>query len=301
MQNTKALRVRYNNEWPSRLLFPAELSLQRRLDENNLQQAFSPAKLNYSDDQEFHVILSHLLEALDNLPFRPDMAFDAIWKALDAEFVRIKSEDSVPQHISRFDAFQTKIITDPNTSQAFLPFSTSIPMQTCEFVAKRIFNGTVSPDEHSEPFLKRVKACFGDPLLTQFLGKYIPDWPTNSKLIQRKGGSFIWQLLRGRELEISGTKHLLSQEKSLSFLISVVMPQYRNERFHGTTTPPFRSSAAKMKTYAHAYFVFMVAYTFLLEIFLYRGFGVIDATSTIASAQKNHTLFLQVFGSVLDK
>lgn len=305
MQNTKALRIRYNNEWPSKLLFPAEQNLKKRLDLNNLQHAFYPAKIKNSADQDFHGLLSHLLEALDNLPFRPDSAFDAIWKALDAEFFRVKEEGPLSSNMSRFDAFQIKLTTDPKVSQAFMIFAPIIPMQTCEFVAKRIFNGRSSPDEHSEAFTKRARACLGEPLFTQFIGKYESEWAKEPQIVQRKAGSFLYQLMRGRELEITTagttTKHSLTENKRISFLLSVVMPQYRNERFHGNTLPPFRSSAAKIKTYAHAYFVFMLAYVFLLETFLYRDFGVIDIDGVNDSAKKNRELFLLIFGNVLDK
>lgn len=86
MQDTKHLRVEYNNNWPANFLFPVEKQLKKRLDENNIQQLFLPAKLNHSNESEFHTLLGHFLEGLDQLPLRPDMAFDSIWKSLDAEF-----------------------------------------------------------------------------------------------------------------------------------------------------------------------------------------------------------------------
>jgi len=79
------------------------------------------------------------------------------------------------------------------------------------------------------------------------------------------------------------------------------MTQFRNERFHGTTFPPFRSSMAKLKTYAHAYFLLMVAYALLLEVFLYRDFGVVTPPQVAANIAQNQALFLQVFGRAIEK
>lgn len=301
MQDTKTLRVLYNNDWPSKFLFPIEQQLKKRLDENNMQQVFVPAILTQSTDQNFHILLSHFLEGLDQLPFRPDAAFDAIWKALDAEFFRVKDQSGAPQHESRFEIFLTKITTDQNTCKVFHVMANIIPMQTCEFAAKRILKSKSSPDQHAEAFLKRVKACLGESLFLMFLGKYEPLWQSSPQVAQRKAGAFLRRLLLGDELDINGTKHILSNEKIASFLISIVMPQFRNERFHGTTFPPFRSSAAKLKTYAHCYFVLIVAYALLLEVFLYSNFNVINSVSAEIVINKNNENFMLIFNKELMK
>lgn len=301
MQDTKLLRIKYNNEWPSKFLFPAEQQFKKVLDNNNVQQAFFPAKLEPSADQEFHSLLGHFLEGLDQLPYRPDVAFDAIWKTLDAEFFRVKDEVSAPQHESRFESFLNKVTADQNTCKAFLPLANVIPMQTCEFAAKRILKSKAKPDQHSEAFLKRVKGCFGDALYSSFLSKYEPIWVASPDNAQRRSGAFLRKLVLGNEMDIDGVRHTLSEEKRSSFLVSIVMPQFRNERFHGTTFPPFRSSVAKLKTYAHGYFILQVAYALLLEVFLYRNFNVISQAEASAAIQRNKEIFVSLFARELTK
>jgi hypothetical protein len=301
MKDTKHLRVEYNNNWPTKFLFPVEEQLKKRLDENNIQQAFLPVNLSHSNDTEFHTFLGHFLEGIDQLPFRPDMAFDSIWKSLDAEFFKVKNESSQPQHTSRFDIFVEKVSSDTNTSKAFIPLLQILPMQTSEFVAKRILNSKVSPDNHSAPFLKRVKACFGEQLFLAFLSKYESDWISSPESTQRRAGGFLKRLVAGDELDIDGQKHRLSENGSIKFLISVLLPQFRNERAHGNTFAPFRSSVAKMKTYAHAYFLLLVAYALMLEVFLYRSYGVIEPGVVTSCIEKNKDLFLLVFNKDLKK
>ena len=301
MKDTKHLRIEYNNSWPTKFLFPVEQQLKQRLDENNLQQVFLPTKLRYSDDNEFHTLLGHFLEGIDQLPFRPDIAFDSIWRTLDAEFIRVKDESSLPQHTSRFDIFIRKITSDSKTSKAFLPLLQIIPMQTSEFVAKRILSSVVSPDNHAEPFLKRVKSCFGESLYLDFLDKYKNDWVSSHGSTQRRAGAFLKRLAAGDELNVNGKKYKLPENNSIAFLIAVVMPQFRNERAHGTTFAPFRSSVAKMKTYTHAYFLLLVAYALLLEVFLYRDFGVVEQIEVAEAIEKNMDLFLLIFSKDLKK
>ncbi|WP_212734277.1 hypothetical protein, partial [Escherichia coli] len=107
MVSTKQQRVDLNNNWPTKSLFPAEKSLIDKMAKFGIEQVFQPAKLQYSKDQNFHDMLSHYLEALDQLPLRPDIAFDCIWKALDAEFVRLKKENGSKE--GRFSLFYKHI------------------------------------------------------------------------------------------------------------------------------------------------------------------------------------------------
>jgi hypothetical protein len=301
MHDTKRLRIKYCNEWPSHFLFPVEQLLKDRLIENNVHQAFIPIKFAFSIDQEFHSLLGHLLEGLDQLPYRPDMAFDSVWKALDAEFFRVKGETDSAGNLSRFDIFQSKIASDANTAKALHPLVSALPMQTCEFVAKRIHKCREEQDSHAEAFLKRVRAVFGEDLYTAYNGKYDPLWASEPETAQRRSGAFLRKLIQCKSMEIDGKSFQLNHEKSVLFLISVVMTQFRNERFHGSTAPPFRSSAAKLKTYAHAYFLFLVAYSLLLEVFLYRGFMVTDSDQVARNIADNQSLFLRVFRNAVDK
>ncbi len=174
-------------------------------------------------------------------------------------------------------------------------------MQTCEFVAKRILDSKISPDQHAEAFLKRVKKCFGEPLYSAFLNKYVDMVLCSRDSGQRKSGAFLRRLLLGEELAINEDNFKLSNHQIALFLISIIMPQFRNERFHGTTFPPFRSSVAKLKTYAHGYFILMIAYVLLLEVFLYRNFNVIESSEVTIAIEKNKSNFLRVFSSELKK
>jgi len=299
MVDTKKLRVKYNNEWPNSFLFPSELLLKEKMEEVDLKQVFSPALLKDSSEQDFHSLLGNFLESLDQLPYRPDASFDAIWKALDAEFFRLKDEENSKSNISRFDFFISYVIENENTCKEFYSIAVIIPLQTCEYVAKRIITNSISAGNHSDMFLKRIKKCLGEGLYTAIIGKYNSNWGSNSASIQRKAGMLIRKLIVGEEININNVNYTLNKRQVADFLISVIMTQFRNERFHGTTFPPFRSSVATMKTYAHCYYIFHLAYALLLEVFLYREFGVIDQQSTSDAIKENRRLFSLVFDKCL--
>lgn len=301
MNKIKEMRVSYNNDWPEKKLFPVEELLNLNLKRNNIQQIFIPAKLGYCSEQYFHTLLSHYLDGIDQLPLRPDIAFDSIWKALDHEFFKIQEESILTKNISRFDAFIDKINGNNNINNTFESLSKVIPMQTCEFVAKRIFTSKITPDNHADAFLKRVRNCIGINLYNDFLSKYESLWLISPSETQRKSAGLLRKLMLGEIITLDGNNYQFTNEQCSRFLISIVMPQYRNERFHGTTVPPFRSSSAKLKTYAHAYYLFFVAYGLLLEVFLYRSFDVItqDLVTKIMIENKNN--FIKVFGNTIKK
>lgn len=78
MNDAKKKRVDLNNNWPKELLFPSEVLLKQKMSDNDLCQIFSPAQLKYTNNTEFHNLLRHYLECLNQLPLRPDIAFDCI-------------------------------------------------------------------------------------------------------------------------------------------------------------------------------------------------------------------------------
>jgi hypothetical protein len=93
--------------------------------------------------------------------------------------------------------------------------------------------------------------------------------------------------------------YTLTQAQSAEILIGTILPQFRNERFHGNTRPPFRSSTATLKTYAHAYFLLIYSYALMLEVLLYRNFGVISVTGAGVNTTANLDRFLLVLGDQL--
>ncbi|EIF31950.1 hypothetical protein BCh11DRAFT_07506 [Burkholderia sp. Ch1-1] len=298
MATTKEMRVDYNNKWPNRFPFPAEIDFAKRMQSVGIQQIFSPATLAYSQNYEFHILLGYLLDALDMLPMRPDLAFECLWKALDAEFFKIQAANP-NSGSSRFSVFLDDVAANPNSAQAFHLLPALIPKQSCEFIAKRILEGRVNPTTHTGTLLKRVESCLGTPQYNAFCSKYDPVWASKPADAQHRAGGFVFRLMRGEKLDINGVSFLFNPAEAVGFLVKAVLPQYRNERMHGDVSLPFRTSATSLKTYSQAYFFFLCAYGLLLEVFLNNGFSVVNQTQVIACMTENAGLFETMFSEVL--
>lgn len=117
--DTKQLRLKYHNDWPKKFNFPAELKLINKMQTAGLAQGLMPIPLEFSDEHNFQFYLGYLIDALDMLPMRPDLAFEHIWKALDSEFFIVQAEIG-NQNASRFDGFVDKVLNDPNTAGSFI-------------------------------------------------------------------------------------------------------------------------------------------------------------------------------------
>lgn len=298
MTSTRESRTKLNNTWPATFLFPTEEALAIRLAKQNFASVFLPVQLTHSEDHDFQTLLSHCIDALDYLPLRPDFSFDQIWKALDAEFFRLKAVPGVPPNQSRFSVFAAHIANSPLCSASHHALASYVPLQTCEYFAKRILDSTAKPNAHSAQFITRAQQTLGAALLADIHLKYDTDWLTIGKeaATQRKLGGLIKLILKGKQVTIGAGTYQLSSQEIARLLISTILPQFRNERFHGSVRPPFRSSSATLKTYAHAYFLLIYAYSLMCEVFLYRAFNVTQAAAVIFATQNNLARFLQVLG-----
>tara|TARA_R110002167_G_scaffold257494_1_gene463944 strand:+ start:2135 stop:3031 length:897 start_codon:yes stop_codon:yes gene_type:complete len=294
--NTRQLRVDYNNKWPEKFEFSIESEFLTLLEKNGIKQALTLVKLNLSEEYQFQFYLGYLLDALDMLPLRPDLAFDHVWKALDSEFFIIQQELG-DKNCSRFDGFVDKVLNDHNTAATFLQYLKLTPYQTCEYAAKRVIEASTETDDHATTLFKRAKNSLGKDFILKFVQKYQP--ASNGKPSpsdQRKAGRLLKLVFSGKEVELDGAKFQISEKQLAIFLVKVVLANSRNKRFHGGVFPPFRSSVAKMETYAHAYFLLHISYGLLLDVFLYREYDVTSLSSVNSTMSDNAGFFRLLFG-----
>ena len=296
--DAKQLRVKYHNDWPAKFSFPAEQKFMAKMQADGLAQGLVAVSLKFSNDHQIQFYLGYLIDALDMLPMRPDLAFEHIWKALDAEFFIVQAEIG-NQRASRFDEFVDKVLADANTAGAFIDYIRLTPYQTCEYSATRVIQAFVASDKKLRVLLNRARQSLGVDFISALATKYPAG--SNGKpspADQRKAGRLLKMVFAGTEEELGGAKFSFSQVELTKFLVKVVLANSRNERFHGSVFPPFRSSSAKLSTYAHAYFLLPLSYSLLLEVFLYREYGVVSPESVKVGIQHNANLFKLLFKGV---
>lgn len=320
--STSVKRVLNHNNWPSIDLFDCERSLLAEMAKHNIQQIFSTAKLEADDtDEDFNALVGYILDGLDSLPRRPDAAFDCLYRAIDRNLYYFTKPGSSQMHTLVDELFNK----NPNEWAAITNILTEcMPQQTADYAANRVLDCHIeSNPPHTDAMKTRAKRSLGSDRYKEFCEKYLVKNPQisgeyfNLEMHQkRNAGRLMLNFFRltaplilkqgatpkaSGLLDLTNSANLLSPNEKLRSLLEILIATYRHERFHGQTFTPFRSSKASLKTYAHAYYVLMVTYIFILGILHHLGKGGLDISSIIDSAKKNMDNLKSFFGDVLDK
>lgn len=307
--NTPELRVSAINLWPERTTFPAEVEFESLLANKNMQTPFLPCRLANVSDPEFHMIAAAILDGLDQLPRRPDRAFEAFWVPVDAEMVRLQ-ELAGPTAPSRFIVHAQHIrgisgIADVLASLATL--LNLIPLHTCEYAARTVIDAYLhsSTDKVKQSFVRRVDSVVSQDFSTIFGERFKPVFLDASgderSANQRNAGRLIWRILRGEKIAIDGTELQLDVQSRLAFYSSTVLPTMRNERFHGAVFASYRSSAAALKRYASDYFACLISFYLLMLSVQHRFPKAIGNGELARSLNENTERFENVFNKYLRK
>lgn len=145
----------------------------------------------------------------------------------------------------------------------------------------------------------RAKRAIGDHFIEELVRKYPPTANHKpSPRDQRNAGRLLRLVFQGDTVELNGRQFSITYKQKASFLIKVVLANSRNERFHGGVFPPFRSSKATISTYSHAYYLLHISYALLLDVFLYRKYGVIQTDDVRKATAANVDVFRRLFSGI---
>lgn len=218
---------------------------------------FIPLPLAYSDDLRYNTQISFLLEAFDALPWRPDIAFDSVWKVLERDVKIWLGQQNITAALGHLSA-DWRISC--SVTEALLA---DIPSQTCGYLFKRLI--TQEPAESSRRARKRLLQSYGagDVLpskIETFLALVEKRYDAPDTDTARRGAMLLRRALNGETLDIAGTRISLPLPARIRILLCGLLYTVRNERYHGESFSPFYSSAASIKTYTHPHYLFLAAY-----------------------------------------
>lgn len=297
--NTKSMRIDAMNMWPAKFQFPFERDISKLLAKHNFMTPITTCRIKNNDDHEYHRIVSSILDGLDSLPERPDRSFESLWIPIDVEMERLKVPNVRGGKFKAFvDHLRTAEITNGIRNQLFL-FLENAPLQACEYAAIRILEAIDNPGEHSEGYLARVRVAVGTDFAQDFATKYLPrikGYPADVVAAElRKAGSFIRNIMRGRVMTLEGHNYGTDPYGRLAMFSSVVLPNIRNERFHGNVFSSYRSSLREMKHYASDCFISALAYSLILIVLAYRWPDAVDQAELENTLQSNTERFQILF------
>jgi len=295
-------RIEYNNKWPDKIIeFPAENEFKNLMSEKGIVNILRPIQLPIIEDTQFQRLLSFIIDIYDQLPNRPDIAFDLAWRTFEAYsfyFRKTGGWSSKKTHIVLDKVCEDILINQVNNSNelknALENHLSAIPLQATEFLVKRIFQD--DPDSltsQQQRITERVKNSLGEDLFLEIETKYKPLTADS----QRNCGLFLQILMSGIEVEINGNKYSVSLINRIKFLINGILYSYRNERFHGDAFSPFKSSQTKIKTFAHSYYCLLSTYFFICQLIHQHFSSEVDLTQVASTLEENTTRYKLIFGS----
>lgn len=325
----RKLRIERVNNWKPNLkeenydyLFPIERDFLTRINNtltNNGLQIFIPLKYPYELDREYHIYISYLIEALDVLPLKMDLSFDFSWKGLEL-YMGKAYENHTGQKInnlsdlikySRSNYWSDIITNNVNILNSINRFFELMPSQSYEYLGKRMFEEYTILTPRSNQLYKRIAMTNGnidskiDNLLKDTYTKY--GNPENGDKT-RKVGRLIYRLLTSNNIslpkfdnKVEFNQYSLNNIERIDLVVNGLLYTYRNERFHGNTFSPFKSSKASLQTYSHAHYLFLWTY-FLVNITkLYLNNVPIEAIDVEKNMTDNIDIFEKLYGRHLNK
>lgn len=223
-----------------------------------------PMPLGFTDDSDYHKEVSYLIDAFDQLPARPDVAFDSTFKALESTIKRMLPPD-------KFAHLLRKIVDQSSTLEDVAEIlGHNMPVQTCEFLYKRLSDNlsdwrvqVTGPKNQVLIRLREAKNSSVDELLDALKARC--DDPSTAE--RRKQAMFLRKALSGDEM--TGNLHAtfkVDRSARVHFLLSGLLYTARNDRFHGQSFSPFVSSSATMRTYVHPHFLIIATYSCMMAL-----------------------------------
>lgn len=291
----KKERVNCHNNFPNQFLFETERKFKELIDKNCGVTPFTPIKINYNDDFIFQTCIGHFIDGLELLPFRPDYMFDQCFKVIDlagkSQFPSSKGIKGIVQGLGN------KLLKLPNNKWVDIInlLSLNIPISTASYIVRRIFESESirlkNNDDHKSRLAKRAKDCFISGQYDEFIRKFTFDSngmfsskialePTNLS----NATKFLLMMLRCQKghkpkdptyplLDLSNVNNHFLPNKKCEFITSILLYNIRNDRAHGSTLSPFRSSRSNIDRYEGYYYIMLCAYIISLGIFELNKFG----------------------------
>ena len=265
---------------------------------------FVPIKMSVTDNAEINRHVSHLIDAYDMLPGRPELAFDATWKAFEASLELIPRPNGSKPSGTKGNLYR---FADSGCARLMeVVLSYFLPSQACVFLYDRLMDdfgmfGNLRYPKHS-PRARLVNEA------TTALNSEVTDLVKvlearygrlGTPSTDRKGAMFLRKCLHGDEMEIGEPRKLkLTTRARMHLTTSGLLYTLRNERIHGQSFSPFISSAATIKTYTPTHYAFIVAYASLHSTWLRLfpsdlSFSAVDLEENV---QQNLARAVKIYG-----
>lgn len=294
--------IKYNNDWDGKNIWKCDLQdkLDSLMSAKNISNFLVPLKLdsNAKDILAQEPIIARLftiiLDVYDELPYRPDAAFDISWRALEKMMIYYSREvdNNKSSNVTELVKQMPVIISELLESNASLKSAFQLLLDNHSLASlKFCFNYLADDnrvkdsydlliDKDSNRISKRMQCAMNQnsvdsslstTLYSEFIKKYLTkDFYENAKkgdgsvvaVTSRKAAMCLISFMKAtQDIDLNGVKFKpMVLSKRLELLMSGVLYSIRNNRFHGENYSLFKSSRANQTTYYSMYYCLIVTY-----------------------------------------
>lgn len=276
-------RIDYINSWPNVELFPVEKQYRVKCDDLKVKgkNLFLPMKMWYSEDRDYNIAISHIMDSLDMMPYYPNHAFLFLFSALDG-LLKNKYENKnitacLKLCIIDIDSLQRAHSDVANILN--LLFSI-IPLRACYFLANTIYTKQI--DNKSDGSVELKDSLARNRVIRDENNVLVDERCRIIDAIQRKYlisdkipkesardvACLLKKIFIKDEISLVDSNFNITQSFRLHLLLSGLIYSFRNDEAHGNSMAFSKSSLTDMNRYALNYFCFLSAYVILMVLLI---------------------------------
>ena len=250
----------------------AQNVLKKKMEDVRLPQIFIPLHLKEEPTTEFlfenaklNKIHSMYCDLYEELPYRPDMAFDVVWRSFEVMSKYYSGEILGNKNIAdvvMFNKISQEVIlnllkNDNKLVEEFQQMMISIPDSTLRYMVVRLYlKRDLGVLSQLGPIKARVIDILSQSLYDDFHKNFFSGDNVLSMSDHRSAVRRMRSILTGETVELNGTTYKpLDLEVRIELLISCVLYVSRCERYHGDYFSQLKSIMAKMVTYHNFYYL----------------------------------------------
>ena len=264
----------------------AQNVLKQKMDECKLLQIFEPLHLNEAraleilfEQAKLNKIHSMYCDLYEELPFRPDMAFDVVWRSFEVMskyYCGAVLGDTSISDVSMFQRISKEVILpifkkDNQIETAFNSLVEAIPESTLRFAVVRLYlKRELGITSQLGPIKARAIAILTQNMYDDFHKEFFTDDGGLTMADHRSAVRRMRSIFIGEAVELNGNPYKpLELVDRIELLISCVLYVSRCERYHGDYMSQFKSSMAKQATYHNFYYLLTIT-DLLFWIVMYK-------------------------------
>ena len=272
-------RIEYINNWPEVVPFDAEKNYERRCNDfidKYGRQPFLLMKLWVDMDDKYSRAISHFIDSIDVMPYRPNFAFTFAFSALDYYIKEVYSNFNTTICLKTL-AEEIAVLADHNSDVNSLleALFSVVPVSATMYLYKCLCKLKPNDKAYSRLTINcdNTENAYRKDIIDSIETKYGKDTQNrNSALLYRK-------IFNTNVISVDGITKNITKSFRIHLLISGIIYSLRNDSFHGSSMSSTKSSQTTPKRYAMNYYCYIATYKLLMLVLI--------KNSSISDSDKN--------------